>query len=309
MEKSFTTITRLELAKVRFNKDFQLLAELAGFSFSSGNIKLGRGSLSLELFSENEEIILRIASMLKRLYSCFVQIRAVEKNQPKRHTVYLIEIAPETPEGQLLFEIGLLEGAAEEYSFGTINEKIFTFDGCFEAALRGAFLGCGVLCDPYKTYQLEFVLSHDEFAEYLHQSLIEHDIQAKLVKRNERNVIYIKQMESIADVLILTGAANTMLEFENVRVNKEVKNNLNRSGNCLVANIGKAADAAQKQIEDINVLLSAGVKLSNTMLETCELRLNHPEASLTELAQISGNTTKSALNKRFIKLRKMREEL
>ena len=309
MEKSFSTVTRLELAKVKFGKEQQLLAELAGFSFSSGNIKLGRGALSLELASENEEIIMRVAAMLKRLYSCFVEIKAVEKNQPKKHISYSIEIMPQNPEGKLLFEIGLLTGSADDYSFGELNKEIFSFEGCFEAMLRGAFLGCGVLCDPQKDYRMEFVLSHDEFAGVLLEKLVENNIQARIAKRKERNVIYINQMENISDVLIFTGAANAMLEFEEVRVQKDVKNNLNRSDNCFFANTGKAINAAQRQIEDINALFEAKVFLTPALKQACDLRLNNPDATLSQLAQISGSTTKSALNKRFIKIHQMSEEL
>ena len=171
MEKSFTALTRLELAKRKFAKDTQLLAELAAFSFSSGNIKLGRGSLSLQLSSENEEVILRIASIINKLYKSQPDIRAVERTQPKKHTVYRMDITPDSVEGQLLFEIGLLEGVCEDYSFGTMNKKVFEPEGCFEAALRGAFLGCGVLCDPKKSYRLEFVLSHEQFKDFLFSGL------------------------------------------------------------------------------------------------------------------------------------------
>ncbi len=309
MEKSFTTLTRLELAKRKFTKDTHLLAEIAAFSFSSGNIKLGRGKLSLQLSSESEEVILRIASIMKRLYKTLPEIRAVEKNQPKKHTVFRMDITPDTPEGQLLFEIGLLKGECEDYSFGTINKRVFEPEGCFEAALRGAFLGCGVLCDPKKSYRLEFVLSHREFNEFLYSQLLENGMQAKCIERRERNVIYIEQIEYVSDTLIFMGATNAMMQLESISVNKAKKNQLNRSSNCIVANIDKAVTAAQRQIDDINALLEAKVKLTKTLREACDLRLNNPEASLQELAEISGNTTKSALNKRFIKIRQMRENL
>lgn len=309
MEKSFTTLTRLELAKRKFSKDTHLLAELAAFSFSSGNIKLGRGSLSLQLSSESEEVILRVASIIKRLYKTLPEIRAVEKNQPKKHTVFRMDILPKTPEGQLLFEIGLLDGTSDDYSFGTLNKKVFEPEGCFEAALRGAFLGCGVLCDPKKSYRLEFVLSHEEFKDFLYAQLLEKGMLAKCIERRERSVIYIEQIEYVSDTLILMGATNAMMELENVSVSKAMKNQMNRSSNCIIANIDKAVTAAQKQIDDINALLQANVKLSDSLKEACDLRLNNPEASLQELAEISGNTTKSALNKRFIKIRELRENL
>lgn len=308
MERSYTSITKDELCKLRFTKDQHLLAELSAFSFSSGNIKLGRGNLVLELSSENENVIVRMGSIIKRLYKNFPEIRAVEKTQPKRHTVYKMDITPNSPEGQMLFEIGLLEGVCEDYSFGKINKRVFEPEGCFEASLRGAFLGCGVLCDPEKSYRLEFVLSHEEFAEYLLNTLIEKGMNAKLITRKERNVIYFKQIEFVADVLIMSGATNVMMQLESISVNKAVKNQMNRTGNCIVANIQKTVDASRKQTEDINALINAGVKLTKPLKEACDLRLNNPDTSLSDLSKISG-ISKSALNKRFIKIRKMREEL
>ncbi len=308
MERSYTTITKDELCKLRFTKDHHLLAELSAFSFSSGNIKLGRGSLVLELSSENENVIVRMGSIIKRLYKNFPEIRAVEKNQPKKHTVYKMDITPNSPEGQMLFEIGLLEGVCEDYSFGQINKKVFEPEGCFEASLRGAFLGCGVLCDPEKSYRLEFVLSHDEFAQYLLNTLIEKGMNAKFTTRRERNVIYFKQIEYVADTLIMSGATNVMMQLESISVSKAMKNQINRTGNCIVANIQKTVNASQRQIDDINALLKAGVKLTKPLKEACDLRLNNPDTSLSDLSKISG-ISKSALNKRYIKIRKMREEI
>ena len=308
MERSYTAITKDELCKLRFGKDQHLLAELSAFSFSSGNIKLGRGSLVLELSSENENVIVRMGSIIKRLYKNFPEIRAVEKTQPKKHTVYKMDITPQSPEGQMLFEIGLLEGVCEDYSFGTINKKVFEPEGCFEASLRGAFLGCGVLCDPEKSYRLEFVLSHDEFAEYLLNTLLEKGMSANITTRRERNVIYFNQIEFVADTLIMSGATNAMMQLESISVNKAMKNQINRTGNCIIANIQKTVDASQRQIEDINALINAGVKLTKPLKEACDLRLNNPDTSLSDLSKISG-ISKSALNKRYIKIRKLREEL
>ena len=107
----------------------------------------------------------------------------------------------------------------------------------------------------------------------------------------------------------MMGAASAMLQLETISVDKAMKNKTNRTNNCIIANIDRTVTAAQRQIEDINALYKANVKLSKTLKEACELRLNNPEASLLELAEISGDTTKSALNKRFIKIRELRENL
>ncbi len=309
MEKSFTVMTRLEAAKVKFGKVPLLLAELAAYAFSCGNIKLGRGELSLELSSELEEIARRISALIRRLYTHAPEIRVIEKSQPKKHTCFLMEISPNTPEGQLLFDIGLLEGTNENYSFGNLNLSIFETADCFDAVLRGAFLGCGILYDPNKEYRLEFVLAHDSFAEYLLESMLARGFQAKMTRRRERHVVYVKQIENISDILVWIGARNMMLDMENIRVYKDVKNMINRSDNCIIGNMGKTITAAQKQLADILTIQQAGYPLSPSLKEACELRQDHPDSSLTELAMLSGETTKSALNKRFIKLHEIASSL
>ncbi len=307
MERSYTALTRAELAKVKLQNDAQTLAELAAFAYASGNIRLGRGKLALEIFSESEEIILRMALSLSRLYSHAPEIRAVERTQPKKHTEFMTEIAPGTPEGKLLFDIGLLTGTPSDYSFGDINKEVFEAD--ISAALRGAFLACGVLCDPKKSYHMEFVISNGEFASFLFDALDGQGFSVKMLRRNDRNVIYIKQIDSVSDILISIGASQVMLDVENVHVSKEVKNRLNRSGNCIFGNINKTVTASQRQLAEIEALARAGVKLSDTLAEACDLRTAHPESSLSELSEISGTVSKSALNKRFIKIHELYNEI
>ncbi len=306
MERSYTALTRAELVKVKPANDAQTLAELASFAYSSGNMRLGRGKLALELFSESEEIILRMTSFLKRLYDGTPEMRAVERTQPKKHTEFLTEIAPGTPEGKLLFDMGLLSGTASDYVFG--NLKSDAFEKELSASLRGAFLASGVMCDPKKSYRVEFVISNEEFASFLLNALETGGFSAKMLRRNDRNVIYINQIDSVSDILISIGASNVMLEVENVRVSKEVKNRLNRSGNCIFGNIGKTVTASQRQLTEIEALAQAKVKLSDTLTEACDLRTAHPESSLSELAEISG-VSKSALNKRFIKIHELFTEI
>lgn len=305
MEKSYSTLTRQELVKVRPGGRGQAMAELSATVLSAGNIHFGRDKFFLEVLSENEEVAVRVAFLLRTLYGTSSEIRAVEKSQPKKHTCYSVDIMPSREEGQLLFDMGLLSGTKDDYAFSQINEEVFGEH--FDAVLRGAFLGCGILSDPNREYRLEFVLSNDILTQIILSGLENMGISAKCVQRNERNVVYIKRIENISDVLIFIGASGVMMEIENVRVFKEVKNSLNRTGNCFVGNMGKTISASRRQEEDIRALFDRNVTLSSALKEAAELRLNNPDASLQELADISG-ISKSALNKRFIKIRELREE-
>lgn len=301
MAKSFSARVKGELSKRKFGKNEQLLAEIAAFAFSCGNIKLARRGVSLEFFCENEDVILREIAIIKRLYGVSPQLFATEKVQPKKHTSYSFEVFCDCPEGKLLFDIGLLTGNVQDYSFGEINRQIYLLDDCFAACLRGAFLGCGVLTDPNKKYLLEFVLANESFAEFLLENLNLNGFNAKMNSRAERSVIYIKKIESISAVLISIGATNAMMDIESIRVFKDVKNNINREDNCMISNMKKTITASQRQRDEIDFLVQNRVYLPPSLVEACELRLANPDSSLSQLAQISG-ISKSALNKRFIKI-------
>ncbi len=301
MTKSFSVKVKDELSKRKFLKNDQLLAEIGAFAFSCGNIRLTRGGVSLVCFCENEAVILREIAIIKRLYGFSPELVATEKVQPKKHTSYSFEVSFSSQCGKLLFDIGLLTGDADNYSFGSINKEIYQSDECFFACLRGAFLGCGVLTDPNKKYLLEFVLSNEEFAEFLLEKLNENSFFAKMNSRADRSVIYIKKIESISDILIHIGATNAMMDIESIRVFKDVKNTINREDNCFVSNMNKTITASQRQLKEIDFLLKNKVNLPPSLMEACEIRLANPDTSLSALASISG-ISKSALNKRFIKI-------
>jgi len=308
MEKSFSALTRQELSRLKFGSNKQILAEGASILFSIGSIKLSIGGISVEAISESEEVAIRLCSIIGRLYGCTPEIKMIEKSQPKRHKAYSVEISPKSQEGKLLFDSGFLEGSTEDYSFGEIKKELFEGEGCLEAATRGAFLGCGVLCDPEKTYRLELVLSSESLTSILFEKLSGVGFGVKLQSRNEKSILYVKQIEAISEMLIFIGAPNVMLEVENIHVYKDVKNNLNRGNNCFIANTGKTIDASQRQLEDIEYLQNNGIVLTDALFEAAQLRINNPESSLKELSEISGTVSKSALNKRFIKIHGLREE-
>lgn len=301
MTKSFSAKVKEELSRLKFTKNEQLLAEIGAFAFSCGNIRLTQKGVSLVCFCENEDVILRQIAIIKRLYSSFPQLVATEKVQPKKHISYSFEVHFSSDYGKLLFDIGLLAGNPNDYSFGQIDKEVYFSDDCFFASLRGAFLGCGVLTDPNKKYLLEFVLSNEQFAHLLLEKLNENGFFAKMNSRAERSVIYIKKIEHISDILISIGATNAMMDIESIRVFKDVKNTINREDNCMISNMSKTINASQRQIKEINALLNAKFKLAPSLIEACELRLANPDTSLSSLSQISG-ISKSALNKRFIKI-------
>lgn len=186
-----------------------------------------------------------------------------------------------------------------------INLALLEEECCRAAFLRGAFLAGGSVIDPAKRYHLELATSHMHASSELETLLREMNASPRSVLRGGYYVIYFKQSEHIEDLLTLIGAPVAAMEVMNTKVEKELRNQINRKLNCDTANLDKAVDAAQVQIESIRKLEKFGVmeQLPEKLKETAEKRLLHPELTLSELAgEFSPPITKSCLNHRLRKI-------
>ena len=183
---------------------------------------------------------------------------------------------------------------------------------CKRAFLRGAFLACGSLSDPEKDYHLEFVLKNGAQADMLRSVLASLSVDAGTVMRKKAHVLYIKDSEMIATVLTLADATVALMDLENIRILKEVRNDVNRRVNCETANIGKTVRAASKQVEEIRFLASRPGfdELPEELKVTAALRLEHPEVSLSELAMLHPvSVSRSGINHRLRRLCELAERI
>ena len=184
-----------------------------------------------------------------------------------------------------------------------INYAMLEEECCRSAFLRGAFLAGGSTTDPEKRYHLELVTGHLFVHRELQNLLQEMGFEPKSIDRNGNYVTYIKRSEVIADFLTTIGAPVAAMEIMNAKVEKHLRNGVNRWSNCDVANLEKAVDAAQSQIEAIRKLEKSGgwTELPEKLRETAQLRLDNPELSLSQLAALA-QVSKSCLNHRLRKL-------
>ena len=200
---------------------------------------------------------------------------------------------------------------AESLLFHHINYGVLEERGTKAAFLRGAFLTGGSVTDPQKRYHLELTTSHYYVHRELQALLPELDFHPKETTRKSNYVTYFKQSEAIADVLTTIGAPLAAMEVMNAKVEKNLMNGVNRRLNCDVANVDKAVQAAQGQIQAIHRLESRGelAKLPEKLQETARLRLDYPELSLAQLAEAAmPPVTKSCLNHRLRKLVELRKQ-
>lgn len=184
----------------------------------------------------------------------------------------------------------------------------------FEARekIREAFLQSGSISDPEKFYHFEIVFPSEEEAKQICEMMEQFDLDGKIVERKGHYVVYLKEGAQIADILRVMEASSALMEFENIRILKEMRNSINRQVNCEAANLGKTISAAVKQVEDIKFIESRiGLdSLPEGLAETAKKRLEYPEAALKELGELMNPPLgKSGVNHRLKKLGELAEDL
>lgn len=182
---------------------------------------------------------------------------------------------------------------------------------CDAELLAALFLKCGTVSDPEKSYHLEFLCDSDEEADTAAGALARLGISAGITRRKGRIAVYIKGREGISDILAALGAYNALLEFENALVLKEMRGGIQRRVNCETANISKTVSASMKQVEDIRYIEStAGLSfLPETLRQAARLRMDFPEATLSELADRLPGTGRSGINHRLRKISKIADDM
>lgn len=199
----------------------------------------------------------------------------------------------------------------------TISRKDFTLKQktskmSTKGLIRDAFLRSGSISDPEKFYHLEIVFASYEEAIEIKQMLEGFGLDGKIVERKGHYVVYLKEGAQIADMLRIMEAPLALMEFENIRIVKEMRNSINRQVNCEAANLGKTISAAVKQVEDIKYICGK-VGLDNipeSLAETAKKRLEYPEATLKELGELMEPPLgKSGVNHRLKKLSELAEDL
>lgn len=178
--------------------------------------------------------------------------------------------------------------------------------------IREAFIKSGSMNDPNKKYHLQIMFKTKKKAEEMQKLLENFYIHPRIIKKENNYMLYLKDGEEISQFLALIGANNTVLKFEEVRVIKEKRNDINRLVNCETANLNKTINAAVKQIEDIKLIKAKGkfATLPENLQEIANLRIENPDLSLVELGKLLKEPIgKSGVNHRLKKISTIAEEL
>ncbi|WDV45220.1 DNA-binding protein WhiA [Clostridiaceae bacterium M8S5] len=312
---SFSSKTKNEIARINMTKKCCQIAELAGFIRMSGSINLsGFKNVNLKLSTENAAVARRIFKILKKQFNSHTEVLVRKNKQLKKNNNYLIVVDDENIAKDILVQTSILnEDFSNLFNINYhVDKKIIEEDCSKRAYLRGVFLGGGSLSDPEKTYHLEFVTRNEEHAKDLQEIMNTYNLKAKIVIRKENYVVYIKESEKIVDFLNIVGAHNALLQLENIRVFKDVRNNVNRVVNCETANMNKTIEAALRQVSNIELIQNTiGIeKLPENLREIAYLRLENKDVTLVELGKmLTIPIGKSGVNHRLRRIEKIADRI
>ncbi|MBD5430368.1 DNA-binding protein WhiA [Lactobacillus sp.] len=286
-------------------------AELAAFLRMNGVLSLHNKQFSLDITTENPAIARRIFSLIKTAYNIEPLLIVSKKMKLKKNYQYLVRLQKDIYE--ILEDLNVFN---KEKGFITgIPEKIMNSRQRAMSYLRGAFLAAGSVNNPETSrYHLEiyslYQNHNDELAELMNKYFY---LNAKKTKRRNGYIVYLKEAEKIGDFLHIVGAVNAMLSFEDLRIMRDMRNSVNRLVNCDTANLRKTANAAAKQVEDIQLIKSnVGLDdLPEKLSVLARFRLENPELSLKEVAAKvpDGPLSKSGVNHRFHKIHEFAEKI
>lgn len=298
---SFSSELKEDLSKIQNLKNKDLVKyELIGYLISNNTTCDNK---NIYYSTVNEYNINRFNKLISNMEILNFKIDIKGKNYiitlPKIEDIQEIEYVENKVEVSMAFENEIKEKMDKS---GGIESKD---EARIKALARGAFLGSGSVNNPENKYHLEVVLSNNKNASSIKKMLEKMQIDFKALERKNGYSLYMKDGEEISKFLAFIGANNSVLKFEEIRVLREMKNNVNRKVNCETANLNKTINAAVKQIEAIKKLKESGKleSLNPNLKEIASLRVEKPDATLTELGQMLQNPIgKSGVNHRLNQL-------
>ncbi|MEN6568118.1 MAG: DNA-binding protein WhiA [Veillonellales bacterium] len=307
---SYSTEVKNELARLIGESSCCQVAELASLMRMGGTMLIGRnGNLGINFTTENAAVARKALSLMKRGFNLKTEVVVTRGRRLKKNNSYQIKVVPSPVVTELLSVLGIMRG--DNINTGK-DTGILRKTCCRRSYLRGAFLGGGSVNKPEGEYHLELVTSNIDFAKTLVRLMKSFHLPVGMTSRKNDYIVYLKDGDGITTFLQIIGACNALLAFENVRVVKDMRNQVNRLVNCETANLQKTVNAAVRQIESIR-RIDRKLGLANlppALRETAELRISHPEATLQELVDVmDGRVGKSGMNHRLRKLEQIALEL
>lgn len=311
---SFTSEVKEELSGHISSAQHCRIAEIAAIISMCGNIIISiNDRYVIKVSTENIAVARKFASLVRKTFKINVDISIRHSAYSKKARTYTIIVRRHEDSIKILQATKLMDHNGNIEENMSIADNIVIMKNCCKRAfIRGAFLSTGSIMDPNKSYHFEIVCNCKEKAEQLVKMLQIFNIESKIVARKGYFVVYIKEGESIVDVLNVMEAHISLMNFENVRILKDMSNYYNRQVNCETANIKKTVTTACRQIDAIRYIEdTVGIDyLPENLQEIAKVRVEYPDTPLKDLgALLESPIGKSGVNHRLRKICEIAEDL
>ena len=311
---SFSGKVREELSENISQARHCRIAELAAFIGMCGTVSIDSfDRYHIKIHSENIVVARKVFTLLKKTFNIGTDVSIRRGAYLKRNRTYIVAVREHEDAIRVLQAAKLLNEYGEvSENLSVVRNVVVQNTCCRRAFIRGAFLASGSISDPEKFYHFEIVCATQPKAEQLRELIATFDIEAKIVRRKKYYVVYIKEGSQIVDILNVMEAPVALMELENIRIVKEMRNSVNRQVNCETANINKTVSAAVKQMDDIRYIQAViGLDgLPDNLREMALVRLERPDATLKELGEaLNPPVGKSGVNHRLRKLGILADDL
>ena len=296
---SFTSNIKSEITKQKFDKPEQI-------SLLSGIIRNENVEDTIKITNENKDVANLIFNIIQKEYQIIPKITVRKGYNYNKNYIYMIEVNKKVEEIKKDLSVDKT----------TPNTYITDDDNLTRAYLKGLFLAKGSINDPKTSrYHLEILVNNEDYAKFINDILNSYNLNSKILKRESKYMIYIKEAEKIGDFLRLLGTTKSLLYYEDIRIYRDHVNMTNRLNNCEQANVDKIIQTAEQQIKDIELIQKYGLDLLSEKEQlAANYRLKYKEASLQELSEIitietQTKITKPGLHHRFDKIKKLAERI
>ena len=311
---SFSGEVKEELSRQCSDARHCQIAEIAAILSVCGHVSISpEDEFQVNIQTENISVARKYFTLLKKTFNIEAEIRIRKNIYLKKSDVYRVQVNSHEDTVRILQAAKYMSPSLEiAEDLSKMNHLVIQRDCCKRAFLRGIFLAAGSISDPEKSYHLEIVCSTMERALQVQAILKDFQLDGRILNRKKNQVVYLKEGSPIVELLGLMEASISLMNLENIRIRKEISNNVNRKVNCETANITKTVSAAVKQIEDIRYIEThmGFSQLSEGLEEMAVLRLKHQDATLKELGEmLTPPVGKSGVNHRLRKLSRIAEEL
>lgn len=299
---SFATSVKNEITKQSLSKA-ENLALLSAYFNTVGLIANNK----IKLQTENAAIARNVFKMIKDIYHITPLVKT--RNQANfKNNLYIIEIYD--LDGIILEDLSLV---IDNKRTLVPRDYLVDDEDTIRAYLAGVFLAKGSINDPKTArYHLEIILDDESFAKFVSDKMNRFDLNAKIIKRNNHQVVYVKESEKISDFLRIIYAHNAVMYYEDIRIYRDHKNMTNRLNNCEQANVDKIIKSSEELLSHINIIKKSGSydNLNDSLKITIDYKVKYPDTSLAELAHIISvetgkEVTKSGLNHRFRRIKEI----